>query len=256
MKLKLFIAFFIVLIVGYLMGIWLPISMLQFEVVSSQPDTIDVLNLSIRLFAAVSTVAAVIVALFKEDLRKIWVHSKIQVQLPDENFSENLYSDKIEDNSQNPLKAESYICLLEVLNNGNISATGVEIYIESLTFEGPNYPTSQTISVNDKSLSWSGITESKIPIPPEGKKKVKILEILAPEEQSDPEGTITNVPPKLRISDTIIDENFDNGEWEAKYAIYSTNSKPIRFTLLIKWNGKWENRASEMKSCLTISHKN
>jgi hypothetical protein len=241
----------LICVIFYLIGNWVPMQQLNPSIQKVQLKTPEYLQLIISFFAALVTLSAVIIALFKEDIRKFWEFSKIVISMPEDNFFEELNSSssKVESKAWEAIKYNSKI---EILNSGSIAALDLEIYLESLTFKGVEYPTSQIIRA-DCYLKWNELHETKINLSPEGKRTIDILELSSPAQQSSPGGVNTDVPAKLIIAGIEVNPDFKNGKWTGSFIIFSTNAKPIRFKLEVNWNGRWEKRASEMKSNLTTN---
>jgi hypothetical protein len=90
-------------------------------------------------------------------------------------------------------------------------------------------------------------------VPSQGKKILRIFEMIAPQKQSNPTGKDDNIIP-AQYSFLGFPHNVDakKGKWELIYCLNSTNSKPQRFKLSIEWNGEWEGRQADMKKLLTM----
>jgi hypothetical protein len=208
--------------------------------------------LVIRSLSALVTFLAVCVALFKEDLRKIWEYSKLEVSIPTDNFFEVLNTSSGSPSMVKPtvLEATNYSCKIQITNSGTVSALGLELSLESLVFSGPSYPAPQNIETFGLPISWDGKSDTKMNLPPEGKKLVNVLDLTGPKQQSSPGGQNMTIPSSLFIAGIKNSEDHANGKWIGTFAIFSTNSRPVRFQLEIEWNGKWQKRATEMKSSL------
>ena len=241
----------VISIIAYIIGNLVPIEFLKPKIKVTEIESAEYYNLMIGSISAIVTFLAVVIALFKEDIRKWWEYSKVEASIPEQSFYEIL-KNNIEPGKR-PLEAEKYDCKIEVYNSGNISAMGLEIQLESLVYSGVDFPTPQVIETLGHSICWNGQKESKINLPPEGKKSISILALNAPEQQSSPEGKDVSIPCMLSIAGIENPKDYLRGKWTAAFAIFSTNAKPIRFKIVIDWNGRWENRVTEMKNHLTIN---
>ena len=244
-------------IIAYLVGNWVPIDYLRPTVTPSTVNSGEFCNIIIGFVSAIVTFLAVVVALFKEDIRKIWNYSKLDITNPAENIKEVIppITDSQSDSSETHLEAQKYESCIEIHNIGNVPSIGAELYLERLTFSGPGYTTAQIIETSSVPISWSGSEKASIIIPPEGKKLVKIVELFGPVKQSLPTGEVITNPPVLRIGNAESDSNFNNGKWIGAFVIYSQNEKSVRFDVEIEWNGRWEKRLTEMKRYLKIERK-
>lgn len=254
MKLKLrpvIIILICLTVFGYVLGQFLPIDYLRPIIVNKDITINDFYTRIISVIGTSVTLLAVIVALFKEDIRKLWDKADLSV-----NFRDGHVLNEILDNetSSSRLRAKKYETVLLIKNQGTLAAKSCEIYLERLQFKSTVYPTSQDIPLTGQPLSWHNNPNKAILIPATGKATVPILEIISPESQSVPtDETGTIVPtPKIKIGDTESPNIYSNGTWTAKFIVYSENATPIEHTIIITWNNRWEHRLAEMSKCVTI----
>jgi hypothetical protein len=253
-KLKLRHAALIVLgflTVGYFFGQILPIDFLRPTILIKELTIYDLYTCIISVVGTIVTFLAVIVALFKEDIRKIWDKAELIVCFRDENELHEILDN--ETSSPN-YRAKKYETVLLVKNKGSLAAKSCEIYLESLQFKSQTYPSLQDIALTGQPLNWHNNSNTSILIPATGKATVPIIEIISPESQSVPtEQTANSVTiPKIKIGDTDSPEAYSNGTWIAKFIIYSENARPIELIFSITWNNKWEHRLSEMRKYVKI----
>jgi hypothetical protein len=256
---KLFILV-ILIFIGYILGNCLPFIMLSPTVVAKEINSSEYYQLIIKSISTLATLLAVIVALFKEDIRKLWVYSKLEVLVPEENFTEvlkqNTGDSENTGNSSKLLEANQYSCIVEIINTGRVLATDVEIYLESLAFNGQQYKVDQSFEIIPSYIKWDNNSSNKINLPPEGKKRLCIAELFAPKSQVSTTGQNTGkdnvTTPKLIIGGIDNKSEFKNGKWTGVFVLHSSSTKPIRFILEIDWNGQWEKRVIEMKKHLII----
>ena len=78
-----------------------------------------------------------------------------------------------------------------------------------------------------------------------------LFEIIAPQQQSTPDGKTNTIPATLNILG-LKNIEAKAGKWELIYCLYSISSKPQKFKYIIEWNGEWEGRQTEMKNILTM----
>ncbi len=80
-------------IIAYLIGNWIPIKYLNPTIDFTSIKSAEYYGLIISSISAFVTFLAVVIALFKDDIRKKWIFSKIELSIPEENFFEVLNSD-------------------------------------------------------------------------------------------------------------------------------------------------------------------
>nr|WP_294873522.1 hypothetical protein [uncultured Pedobacter sp.] len=234
----------------YILGNLLPFKYINIPTDDSPIKKAEHITIIINIASAFVTFLAVIVALFREDLRKLWEYAKLSVSLPDDYMIE-VYNRTIansENGTNDTLSAVQYSCTISVINSGNLSAENLEIHLEELYYRGIDYQTDQSLHIETQKLKWSDSEDSKITLSSDRHIKLKIVELKGPENQSSPNNETITIPASLQIAGVKNNPDFKNGKWIASLLISSTNSKSIRFTLEIGWNGKWEGRSSEMKN--------
>lgn len=80
------IAFAIVL--AYCIGIWIPFEFLKTSIREEQIGKTEYYRLIISIISAFITFTAVLVAMFKDDLREYWKYARINFSIPDNNTIE------------------------------------------------------------------------------------------------------------------------------------------------------------------------
>lgn len=248
--------FIIPLVIGYVLGVYLPLELLK--PVFSNTDTIgkaEYYRLTISIISALITFCAVLVALFKDDLREYWKKPIIKTFLS-ENPTTEIFSENSQTNSStDALIANLYITKLEVENKGNLSALNTEIILEKLTFKEKDTDIIQNIDCSGKPLDWNGSESNSITLPVGAKKTITILNIYAPQKVSKPDGKTSKEPSKIIIGDMICNKDHSKGKWIATFTIYAQNHNPTRFSLEIEWTGIWKPRLTEFKSQFKIKLK-
>lgn len=248
----------VIAIIAYIIGNWIPLDFLRPNIVETEANSSQFLSIAISSISAFVTFLAVIVALFKEDIRKYWEFSNLKVTIPSNNIVEKLNSQSgtAQSSEDIHLEAQLYHSRIEIINAGNLPAIGAEIYLEKLEFNNEGYTNTQFIETSGSPLNWNGTDKFSVIIPPGGRKLVDIVELIGPEKQSLPDGEKTTIPSKLIIGNVSNPQDYTKGKWTGTFGIYSQNAKPLRFQVVVEWSGKWEKRLAEMKRFLKIEIKN
>ncbi len=241
----------LLIIFGYILGQLLPIDCLKPNLVNKDISLNDLYSRIIAIFGTTVTFLAVVVALFKEDIRKIWDKADLLICFRDDNVLHEILDNET---SSSNYKAKKYESILLIKNQGTLAAKSCEIYLERLQFKSATFPNLQDIKLTGQPLYWHNNSNTSILIPATGKATVSILEIISPESQSVPtEQAGSSTPlPKLKISDSESPSEFVNGTWIAQFIVYSENARPIEHLVTISWNSKWEHRLSEMSKSVRI----
>ncbi len=238
-------------IIGFVFGQFIPIEYLRPNIVNKDLTINDLWTRVLSLAGTTVTFLAVIVALFKEDIRKIWDRAELNISFRDDNTLHEIIDNET---SSTNIRAKKYETILLVKNCGTLAAKNCEIILERLQFSSTAFPTPQDIPLTGQPLRWHNNTNSAIVIPATGKATVSIIEIISPESQSvtsEQAGNIVPVP-KIRIGEIDSPDTFSNGKWMAKFIVYSENARPSEHLVTITWNNRWEHRLSEMSRFVTI----
>lgn len=239
MKYKIAIGVLLAIFIGYAIGHWIPVSWLKPTVTETPLESKDYYSILVQILAAIATFFAVMAALFREEIRRWWEFVEIEYVIPEEKFVEvlnpNIGNDQA---SSQTIEAEKYKCSIELTNSGTIASRSSEIILESLQFKANNLNTNESLETLGTPITWGNTDEPRITIPPKGKKRVVVLELIPPDTESSPDGSSTQTLPILSISGLDNDIVNKNGTWTATYMLYSSNSKSKRFAIEIKWNGQ------------------
>ncbi|WP_445404063.1 hypothetical protein [Acinetobacter vivianii] len=204
------------------------------------------MRITVMVISSIITVFAMLVALFKEDIRGVFVRPKLTIS------KENKLKE-LTQKTENNIEAIDYFYKIFIQNVGNIPAKEVEIYLNSLTCKKSASQYHEEIEVDGVPLTWLNSDSKQIMIPRNSKKSLTLFKILPPNEVSTPDqsSSILN-KPKLKIGTNEYCVDNELSDWVMSFAIYSDNAKPISIQLKIKWNGKWESRLTEMHQHVSI----
>ncbi|CEN46481.1 exported hypothetical protein [Capnocytophaga canimorsus] len=257
LKLKRILIVIGIAILSYSMGCFFPINALAPNYSEDEFLTkSEYYGLVISVISAVITFCAVIVALFKDDLREYWKKPKIKISMPDKNTIEEFNKDSESSSSSNTaLIASKYISKVEIENIGNLATLNTEIILESLRFCEKESSIWQEIECFGKPLEWNGMETTNVTLPVGAKKVLNIVSITAPEQISKPDSSTEKSPSRIIIGGVENNKEYKKGKWEAKFQIYAQNHKPTPFTIEMEWNGIWKTRLTEFNSQYKITLK-
>lgn len=254
---KYIILIFVIIIgvLGYILGNYLPIKMLNPTLTSINFTLGEYYRLVVAIVSAFMTLLAVIVALFKDDFRELWKRPKIEFCEPTQMTIEDTSSSENSETENDTIKAQRYLSRIEVYNRGNLPALNSEIYLEKLEFTPIDSTIAQAIESSSSALEWNGYESNSIAIPPGGKKLIEIVKITAPVKLTTPDSDDPKEPSKLIIGNITNKKEHAKGKWTATFTLYAQNIKPISFEIEIEWNGVWKNRLTEFNQIYKIVKK-
>lgn len=251
---------FVILLLGYIAGQYMPWDLLHPNITSNDISMNDYYTRLVSVVGALATILATLVALFKEDIRRLYEFALLNVDFkhPDV-ISEILDSSNSgeSDNLSSSLAAKKYELVISVCNKGKLAARGCQIYLEHLSYKTTSYPQPKECLTSGQPLQWIGKTELTTIIPSTAKTFVSIIEIHSPQSEIvTAEKKHTNPKPQIKIAGVDINSQDLNTKYFCTFMLYSENANPVQFKLEIDWNGKWEHRLSEMKNCIKIKKVN
>lgn len=250
-----FLVFIALLVLIYLIGNYFPIGIIK----PNFPET-DVLNKSeyyrfiVSIISAFITFCAVLVALFKDDLREYWKRPRLILSEPTQITIEG-FNDVETESTNRALVANKYISRIEIQNSGNISSVNTELLIEKLEFKAKDSTIIQEIECYGKSLPWNGSDSTTMVLPAGVKRLIDIVFITVPEKISKPDSSTVTSPSKISIGGITNHVEKNNGTWIATFGLYSQNHSLVTFKVEIEWSGIWKSRLAEFKSQYQIKLK-
>lgn len=220
---------------------------LHFKIyVSKVPiTTYQFYDLVIKIIAAILTLSAVIVALFKESLISAFRYVDLKIENRDHECIHEVINP-----AADPPVAESYETILKVSNIGNILAERCSIKVTDIKFKNnPDIETS--IDVYESTpIVWNNQKE-EIDIHSENYNSVTAITLSTDENLTVP-GQNQGQNAKLIIGGIPIPNENTNGKFEVTFELQCSNHKVIKFKLFVAWNGEWRSRSSDIKGCYSV----
>ena len=237
-----------IIILVYGIGNYFPLEIIK----PNYPET-DILNKSeyyrfiVSIISAFITFCAVLVALFKDDLREYWKRPRLILSEPSQITIEG-FDDNETEITNRALVANKYISRIEIQNIGNISSINTELLIEKLEFKAKDSTIIQEIECYGKSLPWNGSESTTMVLPAGVKRLIDIVFISVPEKISKPDSSTVTSPSKIMIGGITNHIDKNNGTWFATFGLYSQKHSWVTFKVEIEWSGIWKSRLAEFKS--------
>lgn len=203
----------------------------------------------IQVLSAYTTFILAVAAFFKEEVRCWFIKSKFDIQLDPKGLEESNTLQK-----GGGLKAAYYQQKLIIENTGNTVALNCGLYILSAVYTSDNITPKEKNLLSKKATSCiNGVLSHYIP--PREKETLVLLELTEPQKQSSPDGKDGNTPTHniqiLGLESIPIPAN-EKGKWTIRYSLRQENGESKHFLCIIEWDGKWHQRATEMRSALTV----
>jgi hypothetical protein len=267
-KLFLFLITFSFLL-AYLLGVIFPIKPFQPSLTNNAISLNDLINRAIQFLAAFATFTAAIIALFRDELRRTLLENhNIYIDFSDNTnkLIESEYDAELDDK-----RTIRYDCDLVFENKGNVHEKSCEVFIQNIIIK--DTISEKPVRHNHSALKWSARKDSKILIPVKGKVILNLFNITPEENIEETESSIEEtkagtaarstekfgssrpqINSILKIQDDIEfpNQKLSNKTLTISYLVCFENNKPKEFDILVKWDGKWDNRLHEMQGNIAI----
>lgn len=236
------------LLLGILIGLWIPYCLYS--------DTCPTPLLPVcshgfgdwflRILQVVGPIAAVIVALFKEDWMDSWYKPSLDIDTSMDDLSEVLVSEGGND------VASTYSAKLRFANMGKAAANNMSIFVERVVYRKTgNSLTSEDIlkdpfpllldrgndSINlakygERSAEWLSLMKAQTSVPSKGNSKLSRLNMFI--------GLSFQVAP-----------SYHSGILDVTFKIVCDNLRPQFKTVRVQWDGTWRSRKQELSNVFT-----
>jgi hypothetical protein len=205
-------------------------------------------DLVIKVIAALLTLSAVVVALFKDSLLSLFKYVDFKITNRDQDFIAETMG-----LGSPPLLADSYKTFLKIGNEGNIVAEACAIKVIEIRFTHHNSGVSKPINVFDSiPIKWNNDKE-EVNIHPDSHYLVSIISLSINEIPTVP-GKDQGQNSVLSIGGIPISKDYTNGKLEAIFQLVCKNHKGIKYNITVVWNGEWRSRLSDIKEFYTVSN--
>mgnify|MGYP003309614996 CR=1 FL=1 len=212
----------------------------------------ELVGIVVAMLGSLGTCAAVVVALAKEKIIRLFTHPTIVASLHDEDG----FDEEVDLEQKSPLASE-YFCLLDVINKGNVSANECELKIDQIQYADKKGRSLRQIRDDNKPSSskvpWEG--DEKVKLQKDLRKEIVLFKIIQPNSTGTPAvGDPSNIDKaKLSLCGyELKDSHAQHGYWEVSYYLSYDSGEYYHFKIAIEWNGEWKTRQKEMKDVLIV----
>lgn len=199
----------------------------------------------LRILQVVGSLAAVIVALFKEDWLAYWYTLSLKLETSYDDLIENLVHDGNSD------IADTYRVKLRLTNEGKSTANNLRVYVDRIIFRD-----------SSKSLTSEDILKEPFPLlldkgndtvclPKYGELSTEWLSLMMVTPKSPVDDSV--LPPSVVMfigRSFWVNEEYYSGLLDITFRMVCDGLKPQTKILRVQWNGKWRSRKSELLSGL------
>lgn len=200
------------------------------------------------IIGSIGTVAAVVVALFKDEIMGSLFHPQIIVNKNDEGDGTGLI--EVKDQNERTLKARYYECCVQVSNTGNRPTNECEVKLIGVRYSTSNGKWKELMK-DTKRVGWS-YTEDAVTLLTDECKRLPLFRIFPDNSEGTPDNTKKSLK-RIHLFGFTLENKFQRkGQWIFSYKISSSKKEYCKFDVDVAWTGTWCDRINEMKDEITI----
>ena len=241
------ILFWVILIlIGFVIGISLPykwngdineVALFPFD--GKRWDKIfDIVNASLLLITLLT-------AIFKEQILAGIYHAKFEIK------SDNDYHEMVE-NTEMGSKANYYEKVIKVQNVGNRPALNSRLVIDGISVKGESDYYEAEVKLKESIILPQSADPSNTQLKPQGMLSFSMFRILP---KVSAHGEVPARPMSFQIGNNEVEIKQGKTDYVIAYHIETEDIQSPTNKIIVHWNGKWQNRKTEMTKELTIEHK-
>lgn len=199
--------------------------------------TFDIIN-AMLLFVTLLT------AIFKEQILASIYYAKFEI---DKN---NDYSEIVE-NTDAGSRANSYEKIMIVQNIGNRPATNCRLILDKVSIKSESDYHETEVNFNETIILPQYINPSNKQLRPKGSLSFSVFRILPKVVAHD---DIPERPMLFQIGDNEIDIMQGKTDYIIAFHIEAEDIQSPTNKIVVHWNGKWQNRKTEMAKVLSVEY--
>lgn len=200
------------------------------------------------IIGSLGTVAAVVVALFKDEIMGSLFHPHIIVDRNDEGDGTGLI--EIKDQNEGTLKVKYYECCVRISNTGNRPTDECEVKLIGVRYSMSNGKW-KDIMKDTKHVDWSYLEDVTTLLTDECK-KLPLFRIYPDNSEGTPDNRMKS-SKRIHLFGFAMENKFQRkGRWIFSYKICSSRKEYCTFDVDVNWSGTWCDRINEMKDEITI----
>ena len=200
----------------------------------------------LRVLQVIGPMAAVIVALFKEDWRTRWYKPSLDIDTSMDDLREQLIHDGEND------VASTYTAVLRFSNMGKATANNMSIFVERVVYRQSGDSLTSEDLLDEPFALLLDKGNDVINLPKYGEKSAVWLSLQKIKTPSSPKGKF--VVPSLNLfigRSFLILQKYCSGIIDVTFKVVCDNQKPQLRTVRLQWDGTWRSRKQEFSNVFT-----
>lgn len=200
----------------------------------------------LRILQVIGPIAAVIVALFKEDWMACWYKPNLHIETSMDDLTEQLIHDGEND------VAGTYTAMLRFSNMGKAIADNMSILVERVVYRQSGDSLTSEDLLDEPFALLLDKGNDVVNLPKYGEKSAVWLSLQKVKSPSSPKGK--PVVPSLNLfigRSFLIPPVYYSGIIDITFKVICDNQKPQVKTIRLQWDGTWRSRKQELSNVFT-----
>lgn len=238
----------LVLLVVPIVFVWLKLPFGS-EVVYNVPERVYYTSQVVGVYA---TLAAVVVAIFGVEIKKILLGEKCAISLVNDGFYEVLG----ETADTSTPESQHYDCCLLLSNIGSREISDCQIQLCEVQYKSLSASKFRTLETFDNLfLHWKTASVKSSTLFVGDSYKFPLCVIYPQNDVQTPDDK-TSSPLRMRIIGYRLSPQYsEKGTWRMVYKIRSREKVLKNFEIIASWDGSWHSRINEMSSVVSVNLK-
>ena len=233
-------------VILFVIGVWYYSDICQ----SKKYGIPELIYYSTQVIAAISTSAAVIVALFGREIRSSIFREKVQISLVNGGIKEFLGDTA---NTTRP-EAQNYDCSLLISNDCSKEIEDLQIFLKEVKFKNDSSAKYKNlVGFENKALYWRTPEQLSTFLGVDESKRIPLFKIYPKASCQTPDSSNTSDLRMRLIGYQLPAKYHAKGIWYAKYQIRTKRRVLKTFEMTVQWSGEWFNRYSEMADVVNVN---
>ena len=247
-KMKKILSIALLFAIGLIIGIIVTMIWYAYHTSSNPQGHLQDWHHVFSMIGSIGTVAAVVVALFKDEIMSTLFHPKIVVEKNDEGDNTGLI--EVKDQNEGTLKVKYYECCVRISNTGNRPTNECEVKLIGVKYCTYNGKWKELMK-DSKHVDWS-YTEDVATLLTDDCKRLPLFRIFPDNSEGTPDNKMRS-SKRIHLFGFTMENKFQRkGHWIFSYKISSSKKEYCKFDVDVDWTGTWCERINEMKDEITI----
>ena len=233
----------VIILAGCVIGVLLPFKLIgEVNEIALFPFDEHLWNHTFDVINSILLLVTLLTAIFKEQILDKIYHAKFEVE-------KNIDYREIVEHTEQGSRANYYEKVMLVQNVGNRSATNCRLVIDSVSCQCENDYHATEIDFNESEIFPQSFKPSNNQLKPQGTLAFSMFRILPKVVAREGER-----PMSFQIGNNEIEIRQGKTDYTITFHIEAEDMQSSTYKIVVHWNGRWQNRKTEMDKELKIEY--